>query len=156
MISIIAAVGKNNELGKNNSLLWHLPSDLSFFKKTTLGYPVIMGKNTYLSIGRPLPGRENIVISSTLEDDKVTIYKSIDDCIDNIKDKDVFVIGGASIYKIFINLADNIYLTEINKEDNEADVFFPLFNKGEYDKEVIAKNSDNNIEFEHVLYRRKR
>ncbi len=156
MISLIAAVGKNNELGKNNNLIWHLPNDLKFFKEQTINKIVVMGYNTFLSLGRPLPNRINVVLSS----DKVTLplgvlqFNSIDELNDYIADKDVFIIGGASLYKQFIDRAENIYLTEI-EATSEADVYFPSFVKTKYKKTILGQNSDNNISYSHVLYERK-
>ena len=153
--SIIAAIGKNNEMGKDNQLLWHLPSDLKFFKETTLNHTVIMGKNTYLSIGRPLPKRTNIVLSSSLEDDKVIVCKSLEEIKNYInEDEEIFIIGGYSIYKTFLPLASKLYLTHINKEF-DADVFFPEVNYEEYTSEIIDEGIENNLEYKHVLYKRK-
>lgn len=153
-ISIIAAVGKNNELGKNNDLIWHLPNDLKFFKEVTMGKPILMGYNTYLSLPKLLPGRKHIVLSfdDVSLPDGVELFKNINAALDYIKKYDeVFVIGGASIYKEFIKYADNIYLTEIN-DTSDADVYFPTFDKNKYKREVIKENSDNGIKYEHVLY----
>ncbi len=153
--SIIAAIGKNNEMGKDNQLLWHLPSDLMFFKEMTLNHTVIMGKNTYLSIGRPLPKRTNIVLSSSLDDNQVIVCKTLDDIKKHInEDEEVFIIGGYSIYKTFLPLASKLYLTHINKEF-DADVFFPEVNYDEYESELIDEGIENNLEYKHVLYKKK-
>lgn len=152
MISIIAAIGKNRELGYKNDLIWHLKGDMKYFKKTTLNHTVIMGRNTYESIGKPLPNRENIVISSS----NIDGVKTLSDpslCIDN-NSEEVFIIGGASIYKYFIPYADKLYLTEINDE-KEADVYFPEFNKDDFIKEEIEKHIENGIEYTFVIYTRK-
>ncbi|MBQ6841260.1 MAG: dihydrofolate reductase [Bacilli bacterium] len=154
MINIIAAVGKNLELGIDNHLLWNLPSDMKYFKETTMGHLVIMGKKTYESIGRPLPGRRNIVISSSLEDAKVDVAKSVEEAIALVGDADAFVIGGASIYKQFLALADNLYLTLVD-DAPKADVYFPSFNEDNYEKEVIKQITENGINMKMVLYRRK-
>ena len=152
--SIIAAIGKNNEMGKDNKLLWHLPSDLKFFKEMTLNHTVIMGKNTYLSIGKPLPNRTNIVLSSSLEDDKVIVCKTLDKISNYIKeDEEVFIIGGCNIYKVFLPLASKLYLTHINKEF-DADVFFPEVNYEEYTSEIIDEGIENNLEYKHILYKK--
>ena len=152
--SIIAAIGKNNEMGKDNKLLWYLPSDLKFFKEMTLNHTVIMGKNTYLSIGRPLPKRTNIVLSSSLEDDKVIVCKTLDEIKNYInEDEEIFIIGGYSIYKSFLPLASKLYLTHINKEF-DADVFFPEVNYEEYTSEIIDEGIENNLEYKHILYKK--
>ena len=122
MISIIAAIGKNGELGKNNDLIWRLPGDLKFFKETTLNHPVIMGYNTYLSIGKPLPKRKNIVIAKDVYeiDADITLYNDIDELINKeikAKEDEVFIIGGASMYNYFYPIADKMYLTLVDAED---------------------------------------
>ena len=116
MINIIAAVGKNNELGLNNQLLWHLPKDLKFFKEKTNNHIIVMGYNTFVSLGRLLPNRTHVVLSYNHNDfvDEVIHFSDYNELLKFIKNKDVFIIGGASIYKLFIDIADNIYLTEIN------------------------------------------
>ncbi len=130
----IVATDKNNAIGKNNQLLWHLPADLQFFKKTTMGCPVLMGRKTYESIGRLLPGRENIIISrSPLAISGAKCFQSIEEAINycNVYDK-VFVIGGAEIYKQTLPLVSVIYKTVVNAVF-EADTFFPDFEG--FDKE---------------------
>lgn len=161
-ISIIAAVGKNLELGKNNDLIWSLPNDLKFFKNVTNGKMVVMGKNTFKSLPKVLPNRKNVVL--TFPDDKeilpseVEIFHGIPEFLDRYKDytEEIFIIGGASIYKQFLNLADTLYLTEINDTCLDASVYFPKFNKKLFIKEIIGENSDNDIKYKHVIYRRKR
>ena len=152
MISIIAAIGKNYELGLNNKLLWHIPNDLKYFKELTTGKTVVMGRKTYESIGKPLPNRENIVLTrQNIEIDNVNVvndYKKILDL------EDVFIIGGEQIYKLFLPYADNIYLTEI-AENKEADSYFPIFDKSLYTKEIIETNSYNDINYSFVIYRKK-
>lgn len=158
-ISLIAAVGKNNELGKNNDLIWRLPNDLKFFRKVTDGNIVLMGRNTFWSLPKVLPNRINIVISDCLEDypDEVVVYKSIVDFLNdyNSRDVEIFIIGGASIYRQFIDMADNIYLTEIDSCCDDASVYFPNFDKTLYDVDIIGENSDNGIFYKHVLYKRR-
>lgn len=156
-ISIIAAVGKNMELGKKNSLIWHLPDDLKFFKETTMGKTVIMGRKTFESLPKALPGRKNIVISSNkdLKLEGAAVATSLEDGL-NLSDTDeIFVIGGESIYKAFLNMADKIYLTEIDAADDCADVFFPEFNKELYSAEILKENENNGIKFKHILYQKK-
>ena len=155
MISIIAAIGKNNELGKNNNLIWHLPNDLKFFKETTMGKPILMGRKTLNSLPKLLPGRTHLVLStSNLNIDGVIQFTNIEDALDYIKNIDeVFIIGGASIYKEFLSYADKLYLTEIDAV-SEADVYFPTFDKTKYKRSVIKTNEDNGIKYEHVLYER--
>ena len=158
-ISIIAAIGSNNELGRDNDLIWRLPNDLKFFKSVTTGHTVLMGKNTFWSLPKVLPNRTNIVITHSDEKfpDEVVIYNSIESFLNDYRDSDeeVFIIGGASIYKQFIDMAENLYLTEIEASCPDASVYFPDFNKEDYDKSIIGSNEDNGISYKHVLYKRR-
>ena len=117
MISIIAAIGKNNELGKNNTLIWSMPADMKFFRDTTRGHTVIMGRKTFESIGKPLPNRKNIVITrdKNYKKDGIEIVNSLNEAINlTIPNEEVFVIGGGEIYKQAIEIADKLYITHIN------------------------------------------
>ena len=157
-INLIAAIGKNNELGKDNDLIWRLKADMKFFRETTMGHPIVMGRKTFESLPKGLPGRKNIVLSSNeILNNEIELYKSIKEFLLNYKDYDgeVYIIGGASIYKAFIDMADKLYLTEIEAEEKEANVYFPKFNKEEFDKEIISDLEENSIKFKHVLYKRK-
>lgn len=157
MISMIAAIGKNNELGKNNSLIWHLPSDMKFFKETTMNHKVVMGRKTYESIPGGLPGREIIVISTRTVDGDIKTFDNINSIVDKYKnsEEEIFICGGASIYKQFLPYADKLYLTEISRSDQEADTFFPEFNRQEWQRKVIAKKNEKDINFEICEYTRK-
>ena len=157
-VNIIAAIGKNNELGKNNDLIWKFKKDMKFFKETTMGHPVVMGRRTFESLPNILPGRENVVISTNnINNDKIKLYKSIKDFLVSYKNynNDVFIIGGATIYKAFIDIATTLYLTEIDDIEKDADVYFPIFNKEEFNKEIIKELEENDIKYKHVLYKRK-
>lgn len=129
MISLIAAIGKNNELGKGNTLLWHMPADMKYFRETTLLHPVVMGRKTFESIGRPLPNRRNIVITRDLNYKKegVEIVHSLNEALDLFPDQkeEIFMIGGAEIYRQVMPIADKLYITHIKAEDKNADAFFP-------------------------------
>jgi dihydrofolate reductase len=126
MITLIAAYSKNKVIGIDNKLPWHLPEDLKRFKALTLGKNIVMGRKTFESIGRPLPGRTNIVLSkSGFKAEGVVVYDSIPDIINDYSD--IIVIGGEQIYKTFLLLADVLEITEIDKEF-EGDAFFPDFN----------------------------
>jgi dihydrofolate reductase len=133
-LSLIAVIGKNRELGKDNKLLWHIPGDLPRFKKITGGHPVIMGRKTFQSIGRPLPGRTNFVISrdGTFMADGVTSVTTLEDAITQAKkapgSEEVFIIGGGSVYAQAIDNADQVYLTVVDKTA-EADTFFPDYSQ---------------------------
>lgn len=129
MISLIAAIGKNNELGKGNTLLWHLPADMKHFREVTTLHPVIMGRKTFESIGKPLPNRRNIVITRDVNYKKagVELVYSLNEALDLFpnQDEEIFIIGGAEIYKQTIGIADKLYITHVEAEEKEADAFFP-------------------------------
>jgi len=132
MISIIVAVGKNREIGSKNGLLWKIPGELKRFREITEGHPVIMGRKTYESIGRPLPNRTNIVITrnSDFYPKGVLVVKSLAEAIEKAKtidSKEIFVIGGGQIYAQALPLAHKLYLTLVNKTFLEADTFFPNY-----------------------------
>lgn len=129
-ISMIAAMANNRVIGKDNDMPWHMPADLQHFKKVTLGKPVIMGRKTLESIGRPLPGRKNIVISRSNEIlfEGVEIANSPEQAIEIAGDVDeVMIIGGGHIYNHFLALADTLYLTHIDL-NVEGDTCFPDYN----------------------------
>lgn len=157
-ISMIAAVGKNLELGKNNDLIWHFKEDMKFFKETTMGHPVIMGRKTFESLPKALPGRKNIVISTNPEykADGAEVVTSVEEAIKlaETENTDAFVIGGGRIYNEFLPYADNLYLTEINAECPDADTYFPDFNKSDYIKEIVNFYDVDGTEFYHVIYKK--
>ncbi len=128
-ISIIAAVGQNRELGKKNELIWRISADLKRVKELTMGHPIIMGLNTYNSIGRPLPGRTNIVLSSApIQIEGCIVVTSLDEAIlkaREIDQEEIFIFGGASVYHATIDMTDQLYLTRIEATDADADAFFP-------------------------------
>ena len=161
LISIIAAIGKNNELGKNNALLWRLPADMKHFKDITSGHPIIMGWKTFLSIGKPLPNRRNIVITNDLnyKNEELDIVHSLEEALSLYKnsDEEVFVIGGAYTYKQALEYANKLYITHIEAEDKNADVFFPeiipiVF--GETSRETPEPDEKNPIPYSFVEYER--
>jgi len=128
-ISLIVAASENRVIGKNNELPWHLPNDLKFFKKNTLGKPIIMGRKTFESIGKPLPGRLNIVLSRTQEEPKGTqLFSGLEDALDYLKKQsieEVCIIGGGQIFEKSMSLADVIYFTKIETIIPDGEVFFP-------------------------------
>ena len=134
-IKIIVAAANNDTIGVNNDLPWHLPTDLTNFKELTTGEAVLMGRKCWDSLPekfRPLPNRTNVILSRSLSDsDKEVYLNSMDEAIEYCKDRDVFVIGGAEIYKLFFPLADEVYLTRIH-QDVEGDVKLEGFNKDEW------------------------
>lgn len=155
--TIIAAVGKNRELGRNNDLIWHLKEDMKFFKEKTTNHKIIMGRKTLESLPKLLPNRHHIVLSSSnIDNPNIEVYKSLNELLDSTKDlnEEIFIIGGASIYKEFIDIADKMYLTEIDEECNDATVYFPYFDKEKWTKEIISTIKEDNISYKHILYKR--
>ncbi len=156
-ISVIAAVGRNYELGKNNDLIWHFKADMKFFKETTMGAAVIMGRKTFESLPKLLPGRKNIIITRAegMELEGAHFVNGVGQALSEAGQDEVFIIGGASVYAAYIPIADKIYLTEIDAECADADVYFPRFDKDLFTRTVLAENEENGISFTHVLYERK-
>ena len=158
-LSLIAAVGKNRELGKKGGLCFRIPGDLKFFKKTTLGFPVFMGLTTFYSLPKMLPGRKHYVavFEHTELPAEVTEVEDIFAFAKEWQEREeeIFVIGGASIYAQMLPYCDKLYLTEVEAEDPEAEVFFPKFNKRNYHRKTLGKNEDNGISYKHVLYMKK-
>ena len=158
-ITMIAAIGRNNELGKNNKLLWHLPEDLQFFKKQTMGKPIVMGKNTLDSLPRLLPGRMHLVLThQELEpNDQIKVFHSLDSLVDYIStlDQEVMVIGGAQVYKAMLEYSDKMLLTEVD-DQKDADVFFPEFDKTMWDCEELSHHTEGSIHYKHLAYTRKK
>lgn len=155
-IKLIAAIGKNRELGRGNALMWNLPGDMRFFRTTTQGSAVIMGRKTYESIGRPLPKRKNIVISrnTELKIDGVQVVQTLNEAI-AAAEGDAYIIGGASIYAAALPIADELILTEIDNDYPGADVFFPQFDKELFERREIAHGEDDGVKYAHVSYIRK-
>ena len=134
---MIAAMGKNRVIGLDNKMPWHLPADLQWFKKTTLGSPIIMGRKTYDSIGRRLPGRLNIILSrnTNLKIEGCTVVNSLEAAVDAAEgNEEIFITGGAHLYNKFLQNADALYLTLID-EEFEGDTFFPDYTQYKW-KEV--------------------
>ena len=159
-ISMIAAIGKNNELGKDNNLIWYLPEDLKFFKETTTGHTIVMGMNTLNSLPRKLKNRRYIVITTkNIElDPDIKVVHSIDELLKyiNTLDEETFIIGGASIYNQMINYSDKMYLTEVDATCEDADVYYPEFNKDEWEEELLSEHvTEDNIKYSHKIYKRK-
>ena len=162
MISIIVAIADDNGIGKNNELLWHIPEDLKRFKKLTFGHTVIMGKKTWESLPKkPLPGRKNIVIT----DDPLEVIElsttaySIEDalrmCSEN---EEVFIIGGGSIYRQFMTIAEKLYITHIHRTA-PSDIYFPFIDPiiwEPVEKEEYEQSGINEIPYTYIIYQRKK
>jgi dihydrofolate reductase len=158
-LSLIAAIARNGAIGKDNALLWRLPEDLQHFKRTTLGCPVIMGRKTWDSIGRPLPGRRNIVITRNPQwhangtDSAPSLEAALSLAAEAPK---VFVIGGAEIYAQALPMADELVLTEVDA-DFDADAFFPGWDRSAF--EAVSREahvSAQGLAYQFVTYKRLR
>lgn len=161
MITIIAAIGLNSELGKDNDLIWHLPADLRRFKKVTSGNTIIMGRNTFESIGKPLPNRRSIIITRNIlyKKEGCEVVHSLEDAIKLVKDqKNAFIIGGAQIYKEAIEkkLVDQLDITKVH-QNFDADVFFPTIDMAswkEMSKETFLPDDKNQYTYSFLSYKR--
>lgn len=157
---LIGAIGKNGELGKNNELIWYIPDDMKFFKETTINHTVVMGYNTFVSLPKLLVKRKHIVL--THKDiklpEEVMIFRDKESVLNYAKehDEDIFIIGGASIYKQFINNSDKMILTEIDESFEKADTYFPEFDKNDWNQKVLSKKEYKNLSYRHVVYSRKK
>ncbi len=131
-VSIIAAIGKNRELGKKNELIWRISPDLRRVKELTTGHPIIMGRNTYESIGRPLPNRTNIVVTGSVTSiEGCVVATSLEEALaiaHDIDQEEIFIFGGARLYEASLPFVQRLYLTMIEATDSEADAFFPPYN----------------------------
>lgn len=159
-ISIIAVIGKNRELGKDNRLIWKLPKDLRFFKQKTMGKYILMGRKTYESLPNNLLGRICIVISSK-NLDEYSDALCFHDFIDALaffegREDNIFIIGGQSIYEQALPFADDMYLTEADAEDHCADAYFPYFDKKEWTIQKLDSGIDNGIAYQRNRYVRKK
>ena len=165
-IALIVAASQNNVIGRNNQLPWHLPGDLQYFKTMTLGKPVIMGRKTFESIGKPLPGRDNIVISrqTNYTADGIKVVSSLEQAIAlgqsiNLINgiEEVMVIGGAQIYEKSLDLADRVYLTRVHRKV-EGDAYFPALDSQlwhEIAREDIAAKEPNPFDFSYLVLERR-
>ena len=162
MLSIIVAKASNNVIGKNNSLIWHLPEDLKRFKSLTTGHTIIMGRKTFESLGRVLPNRKHVILCNdmemNIENENVEVLEDIsmlDKYINS--EEENFIIGGATIYRLLMPYANKMYITEINQEF-DGDVTFPEINKDEWkviDIEKGLKDEKNPYDYNYVTYVRK-
>jgi len=159
IISLIAALDKNNLIGAGNGLPWHLPAEFKHFKEVTMGKPIIMGRKTFESIGKPLPGRKNIVISRQgFTANGVTPASSIDAALQIVNDApEVMIIGGANLYQQTIVKAERLYLTHVDAECS-GDAWFPEFNSNDW--KIVSEihyeaDEKNNYNFNIVTYQRR-
>ena len=154
MIKIIVAISKNRVIGDSNKLIWHLPADLKRFKEVTGGHPIVMGRKTYESIGRPLPNRRNIIITrdENYEVDGCEVVNSIEEAL-LLTNSVCFIIGGGEIYKQTLHIADQIYLTQVD-EDFDGDTTFPELPPSWYvsNKEDFESDEKNPYKYSFILY----
>ncbi|MEK7219432.1 MAG: dihydrofolate reductase [Patescibacteria group bacterium] len=164
MISLIAAIGKNNELGKNNTLVWSMPNDLKYFREKTAGHTIIMGRKTFESIGHPMPKRRNIIITrdTNYKKEGIEVVHSLEEALSRARtplaqNEEIFIIGGEGIFKESMNIADRLYITHIDATDKDANVFFPeiipiVWN--EVSHEEHKKDNDNPHDYTFSVYER--
>ena len=159
-ITLVAAIASNNVIGKENSLPWNIPEDLKRFKQMTSGHTILMGRKTFDSIGRPLPNRQNIVMTKdkNFEQEGIKVVNDFDEALELIKEsnEDVFVIGGSKIYELFEPVANSLAITRILK-DFEGDAFFPDINWDlwQIEKEENFFDEKSNIECKLIEYSKK-
>lgn len=157
IISLIAAVSENWVIGKDGIIPWKIPGEQTRFKELTLGKTIIMGRNTYEEIGRPLPGRKTIIISTTkdISYENCRTVKSLEEAFKLVSDEEeVFIAGGAQLYSETINCADKIYLTIIHKHI-DGNIFFPTVNESDFEKTYVQK-VDGIIPYTYYTFKRKK
>lgn len=163
-MTIIAALDENNAIGNNNQLLWHLPLDLKRFKSLTQNHVILMGRKTFESLGRPLPNRQNMVISSKADyqvPDNVYLFSSLPEAIEaaRCKDSNPYIIGGGTIYSQALKYADTLELTLVHTQMDKADTYFPEIDFSEWNKtfdEFHPKDDKHLYDFRFVTYQRKK
>ena len=162
MTSIIVAIAKNNVIGKSNDLPWYLPADLKHFKEITTGHTVVMGRKTFDSIlarlGKPLPNRTNIVVTrdKTFESPGAIAVNSLEEVLNFNDSQELFIIGGAEIYKQSLEKADRLYVTEVDAEI-DGDTYFPVIDKNiwhETSRDTYAADEKNPYDYAFVVYER--
>jgi dihydrofolate reductase len=157
-ISMIVARSRNHVIGRDNQMPWKISADLQFFKRVTMGYPVIMGRKTWESIGRPLPGRRNIVVSrnANYEATGGELASSLDAALNQLNEAPrVFVIGGEQLFTQAFDKADRLYITEIEMDVQGGDTFFEIPNESAWKEVERTPGSENNIHFNFVTLERK-
>jgi dihydrofolate reductase len=154
MIKLIVAISKNRVIGDSNKLIWNLPADLKRFKEITTGHPIVMGRKTYQSIGRPLPNRRNIIITrdESYEVDGCEVVNSVEEAL-LLTNNDCFIIGGGEIYKQTLHIADQIYMTEVH-EEFVGDTTFPELTAVWYvsKEEKFLADKKNNYNYSFIFY----
>lgn len=161
MISFIFATDQNGVIGKNNQLPWHLPEDLRYFKKMTMGHPIVMGRKTFQSIGKPLPGRKNIVLTRdpNFSREDCLVFHSKEEFLQNYphEKEEIFIIGGAEIFRLFLTDVERMYITFIHHKFS-GDVYFPLEHLRNWkivSRKQGLKNEKNPYDYEFLVYEKK-
>lgn len=162
IVSMIAAMGANRVIGRDNKMMWRLPKEWAYFKETTMGHCIIMGRKNYEAQGRSLPGRTNIIITRNKEltIDGCVVVHSLEDALEYCRtqnESEAFICGGGQIYELGVPLADRIYLTEVDYHE-EGEVYFPNFDEENYQKENVLsckKDEDNKYAWSAYVYTKK-
>lgn len=161
MIAIVVAAAENNVIGKDNGLIWHLPADLRHFKQITMGHPILMGRKTYESIGKPLPGRTSIIITTQkgYEAEGCIVTHSLQEALEQARqlDEAIYIIGGAEIYKQALPLTDTIYLTRLHHAF-EGDVYFPELEEQDWEtveQEHLEPDEKNKYPYSFLTLKRR-
>lgn len=158
-ISLIVAMSENGAIGKDNRMLWHLPAELAHFKRTTLNKTIVMGRKTYESVGRPLPKRRNVILTSQkqLEIEGCEIVHSVEETVQKYSDGELMITGGGEIYKLFLPIADTLYVTKVDVKITNADAFFPEIDENVFQlisSETVKKDEKNEFDFTICIYKR--
>ncbi|MBH5317743.1 dihydrofolate reductase [Paenibacillus sp. GSMTC-2017] len=151
-ITLIAAMDRNRAIGVDNKMPWHLPAEMAFFKATTTGKTVLMGRKTYESLGRPLPNRKNVILTRqpNLVIEGCEVVHSVEETIQQFGNEELMVIGGAEIYSLFLPFADTLLVTDVEVEIESADAFFPTFSMIEWqlvESKFREKDEKNKFNF---------
>ena len=160
IVSLIAAMDKNRLIGRDNDLPWRLPADLAHFKKVTMNKPILMGRKTYDSIGRPLPGRKNIVLTRDKDHliDGVTVVNSLEEAMSVVQDaEELMVIGGSALYELALPITQRMYLSFVQGEF-EGDAWFPEFDESDWEiteSKIQAPDNKNSLGCRFVTFQRK-
>lgn len=163
-VSMIASVGQNLELGKDNELIWPIKEDLKFFKEQTMGKPIVMGMGTFESMGRRiLPGRQSIILTRKERDldERIIVVHSKEELLKYIEDykEEVMIIGGATVYSMMLEYANKLILTEVAATKDDADAYFPKFKKDDWKCEELSSHetqfNDEPLSYKHLVYTRK-
>ncbi|MDM1049171.1 MULTISPECIES: dihydrofolate reductase [Sphingobacterium] len=158
--TLIVAASENNAIGKNNQMLWHLPNDFKYFKNNTMDHSIVMGRKTFESIGKALPGRRNIVITRqpTFQAEDVDVANSLQEVMTYCRDeREVFIIGGAQIYQQALSLASKVLLTRVHAEIDDADAYFPALPAEDWElvsSEAHSKDEKHQFDYTFEVYNR--